>query len=215
MRIDENILTLARGLALPEKSKSNHRLYDYLHFKRNINSKIIHTLIQEEMIYEDTRGNVVFVGYGEYSKPRFACLLGTHGDCSFHNEYLGDKRYGFGVTAAVPSERLYIFKSAIDLMSHGSIENFYELDDDEWLQHHRLSLSGTSDDALPFFLNQHDEVKEFVFCLDNDPAGREAANKMAGKYDEKGYLVQLEFPHNKDYSEDLQGFRISRRQYMP
>ena len=159
------------------------------------------------MLYEDRRGNVVFVGYDAHNKPRFACLRGTHGDCTFRGDCSGsNKRYGFTMAAIVPSERLYIFESAIDAMSHASIENFYELDDDEWLYQHRLSLSGTTDTAIPFFLNQHDEVKELVFCLDNDPAGREAAVKMARKYADMGYVTRLELPHCKDYNEDLQGY---------
>jgi DNA primase len=65
-------------------------------------------------------------------------------------------------------------------------------------------LAGTSDTAIPFFLNQHKEVKELVFCLDNDPAGREAAVNMARKYADKGYRTRLELPTNKDFNEDLQ-----------
>jgi DNA primase len=64
-------------------------------------------------------------------------------------------------------------------------------------------LSGTSDTALPFFLNQHKAVRELVFCLDNDPAGREAAVTLSCKYAEKGLFTRLELPKNKDFNEDL------------
>ena len=72
--------------------------------------------------------------------------------------------------------------------------------------------AGTTDTAISFFLNQHETVKELVFCLDNDAAGREAANNMVKKYAEKGYCekgycTHLEFSHGKDFNEDLQGLR--------
>ena len=154
-------------------------------------------LIQKEMLYEDRRGNVVFVGYDEHHKPRFASLRGTYGDCGFRMDCAGsDKRYGFNM-AFSQSERLYIFESAIDAMSHAS------LDKTAWKQHNRLSLAGTSDTAIPFFLNQHKTVKELVFGLDNDNAGREAAVNLARKYAAKGYYTRLELPPKKDFNEDL------------
>jgi len=158
-------------------------LYDYLCKRRGIDGDIVNTLIQKEMLYENRRENVVFVGYDEHNKARFACLRGTHGDCQFRGDCAGsDKRYGFSVAACAPSERLYLYESAIDLMSHASLENADTGDTGAWKRHNRLSLAGTSDTAIPFFLNQHKAVKELVFCLDNDPAGREATAIMARKY---------------------------------
>ena len=186
-----------KTLILPEKVGFSGRLYDYLCNKRGIDVNIVNTLIQKKMLYEDKRGNVVFVGYDEQNKPRFASLRGTYGDCGFRMDCAGsDKRYGFNM-AFSQSERLYIFESAIDAMSHASLEK------SAWKQHNRLSLAGTSDTAIPFFLNQHNYTKELVFCLDNDSAGREAAVNMARKYADKGYYTRLELPTRKDFNEDL------------
>jgi len=74
-------------------------------------------------------------------------------------------------------------------------------------KHSRLSLSGTSDTAMFFFLNQHKDVKELVFCLDNDKAGRESATALARKYADMGYKTRLVFPQGKDFNEDLQAHR--------
>jgi len=186
-------------LVLPEKAGIPLKLLTYLCSKRGIDSDIVNTLMQKEMLYEDKRGNVVFIGHDEHGKARFASLRGTYGDCSFRGDCSGsDKRYGFNMAANVPSERLYIFESPIDLMSHASLDKAI------WQHHHRLSLSGTSDTAIPFFLNQHNAVKELVFCLDNDTAGRNAAVNMARKYADKGYQTRLELPQGKDFNEDLQ-----------
>ena len=178
----------------PLQLYNKKRLYDYLCNKRGIDSDIVNTLIKKNMLYEDKRGNVVFVGYDEQDKPRFASLRSTHGD--FRGDCTGsDKRYGFNM-AFSQSERLYIFESPIDAMSHASLEK------STWKQHNRLSLSGTSDSALPFFLNKHNYTKGLIFCLDNDTAGREAAVNMARKYAEK-YYTRLELPTGKDFNEDL------------
>ena len=194
-----------KKLILPEKAGIMLRLYDYLCMKRGIDGDVVNTLIQEEKLYEDRRGNVVFVGHDEQGAARFASLRGTHGD--YRGDCSGsDKRYGFAVAACEPSERLYLYESPIDLMSAASLENYNALpfEWNAWQEHHRLSLAGVTETAVPFFLNTHKEVKEVVFCLDNDPAGREAAVNMARKYAEKGYRTRLELPQGKDFNEDLQ-----------
>ena len=197
-----------KDLVLPEKRGISLRLYDYLCLKRGIDSDIVNTLIQREMLYEDKRGNVVFVGFDEQGTARFASVRGTYGDCSFRGDCAGsDKRYGFCMAASLPSGRLYIFESAIDAMSHASLENAATGDPDAWKRHNRLSLSGTSDGALDFFLNQRPSVRELVFCLDNDPAGLVAAATMARKYADMGYQTRLELPRGKDFNEDLQALR--------
>jgi hypothetical protein len=107
------------------------------------------------------------------------------------------------MAADAPCARLYVFESPIDAMSHATLANAATGDTGAWKQDSRLSLAGTSDAALPFFLNQHPAARELVFCLDNDPAGREAAALMARKYAAKGYTVLIDFPQGKDFNEDL------------
>ena len=188
-------------LKLPERKGIPLRLYDYLCNKRGIDSDIVTTLMNRDKLYEDVRGNVVFVGYDEYLKPRFASIRGTHGD--FRGDCAGsDKRYSFSISGF--SERLYVFESALDAMSHASI---VKAETGAWERDSRLSLSGTSDTAMPFFLNQHTAVKELVFSLDNDHAGREATAKMIKKFADMGYLTRTEPPSAKDYSEELHVFR--------
>jgi len=92
-------------LALPETVGIPLRLYDYLCKKRGIDSEVVNTLLQREMICEDKRGNVVFIGYDEQNKARFASLRGTYGD--YRGDCLGsEKRYGFTMAACSPSDRL-------------------------------------------------------------------------------------------------------------
>ena len=102
------------------------------------------------------------------------------------------------------SERLYIFESPIDAMSHASLEY---AETGAWQKHSRLSLAGTTDMAIPFFLKQHTAVSNLVFCLDNDSAGQKAASNMVHKYADKGYLTSIQPPKGKDYNEDLLALR--------
>ena len=193
-----------KTLILPEKRGMPLRLYDYLCTKRGIDSDIVNTLIQEGKLYEDKRGNVVFVGFDEHGTARFASVRGTYSGCQFRGDCAGsDKRYGFNTAACAPSERAYIFESAIDLLSHASLANLEYGDRTAWEYNKRLSLAGTSDTAIPFFLNQHRDIKELVFALDNDDAGREAAEKLMRKYTGKGFNTCAQFPAGKDFNVDL------------
>ena len=196
-----------KTLILPEKAGTPLRLHDYLCRSRGIDRDIVDTLLQDGKLYEDKRGNVVFIGYDEQGRARSASLRGTHGDSSFRMDCAGsDKRYGFSMACA-PSERLYIFESAIDAMSHATLENLFAIDGSAWLKHSRLSLAGTSPTAMLFLLNKHKTIKELVFCLDNDRAGREAAINMARIYAGIGYHTRLELPTSKDYNLDLLDYR--------
>jgi hypothetical protein len=191
-------------LLLPEKRWSSFRLYAYLCQKRGIDSSIVNTLMQEGKLYEDKRGNVVFVGFDELGQARFASLRGTYGDGAFRMDCAGsDKRYGFNMAAYEPTDRRYVFESPIDAMSHASLEKDITGDAGAWKEHTRLSLAGTSDAALPFFLNQHPAVKELVFCLDNDRAGIDASVALVRKYLDKGFYARIELSTGKDFNEDL------------
>ena len=120
-----------------------------------------------------------------------------------------DKRYGFHIAAepASPSERLYVFESPIDLMSHATLAILEHGGQTAWRYDSRLSLAGTNEAALPFFLNQHKTVKELIFCLDNDVPGRVASQVMQRLYPEKGYTTKIELSQRKDYNDDLQAHK--------
>lgn len=226
-----------KQLVLPEKGGMlQNRLRDYLCNKRGIDIAIVGALLDEGKIYEDRRGNVVFVGADENGKPQFASLRGTsssqaayrlfspNGEKLTHsaapplpkksNDFAGtpkqfrmdcagsDKRYGFHIGTAL-SERLYIFESPIDAMSHACIENIIVGDRNAWQRDNCLSLAGTSDTALPEYLKQHTQAKELVLCLDNDEPGRGASIAIARKYAGQGYRTRIELPTAKDYNVEL------------
>jgi len=202
-----------KSLFLPEKASTAYRrLYAYLCKTRGIDNNIISALIHEKKIYEDKRGNIVFVGYDENNNSKFACLRGTYTNTQFRMDCTGsDKRYSFNMTYS-DSEKLYIFESPIDALSHATLENIIAGNKNAWRNDNRISLGGTSCIALDKYLELNPIAKELVFCLDNDNAGREAAVSMARKYADKNYYTRLELPQNKDYSDDLIYYKNSTNQ---
>lgn len=191
-----------RDFILPEKAKSNRRAYAYLNITRGIDSHIIKELFQKEYIYEDTKGNAVFVGYDGQGRPRYATLRGTYTDKPFRMDCMGsNKRYGFCMNGS--SSRLYIFESAIDSLSHATLENRIQDSTGAYRADSRLSLGGTSGLALAHYLQCYSHIKELVFCLDNDDTGRKRAIRLAREYADKGYYTRLELPALKDYNEVL------------
>ena len=190
-------------LLLPEKREIPLRLHDYLCTKRGIDGWVVAKLIQEEKLYEDKRGNVVFVGHDECKEPRFASVRGTIDGNPYRGDCLGsDKRYGFCMPSP-HSRKLYVFESPIDAMSHASIENILRGSDDAWERQSRLSLAGVTDAALPKYLEMHPQTKKLVFSLDKDASGIKAAETMARKYSDKGYQTRIEPPLKKDYNDEL------------
>ena len=54
-----------KDLILPDKAVNFKRAYWYLVQVRGIDSRIVSALMNEKKVYQDTRGNCVFVGYDE------------------------------------------------------------------------------------------------------------------------------------------------------
>jgi len=197
----------ARPLILPERADFLYnRLYAYLNQTRGIDGKIIITLIQDKRLYQDKKGNIVFVGYDENNVPRFASLRGTYTDNPFRADSTGsDKRYGFNMDNVdnMARSNLYIFESPIDCMSHATLVNLKTGDKNAWRNDKRLSLGGTSSLALCKYLELNDSVSELIFCLDNDPAGREGTASLAREFGRKDYRTQIALPMGKDFNDDL------------
>jgi len=199
-----------KTLVLPERANIlSPKLYNYLCKTRGIDSGIVAALIQEGKIYEDKRGNVVFVGYGEQGVAKFACLRGTSAG-QFRMDCPGsDKRYSFKIGGG--EGKLYVFEAPIDALSHATLENYYRSDKNAWRNDTRLSLGGTSGLALDKYLEIHPNTKEIVLCLDNDEAGRSAAVNMARRLTDIGFFARLELPQGKDYNDDLMVYRAVRQ----
>jgi hypothetical protein len=161
---------------LPLRHKDNKRIIAYLQ-SRGIDKGLIMDCINQGVLYESANWhNCVFVGRDENGKSRFAALRGT--TSGFKRDADGsDKKYGFTLPPKnTNSNKVAIFESPIDCLSHQSLctQGFIQ-PFDGW----RLSLGGTSDLALKYFLESHAEVKHCIICTDNDDAGNAVVAKIA------------------------------------
>lgn len=194
-----------RELELPDRYEGKYsRVFAYLNKTRGIDAQIISELMKENMIYQDTQNNVVFVGYDENKEVKFGAVRGTMTDVQYRRDCSGsDKRYCFFMPGT-NKNKLFVFESPIDAMSHASLVNAVIKKADAWKVYNRLALCGTSDVALEHFLETHNEITEINLCLDNDEAGRNASAEIKDKYEAQGYKVIERFSVAKDYNDDLQ-----------
>ncbi|SHJ36401.1 DUF3991 and toprim domain-containing protein [Lutispora thermophila] len=188
-------------LKLPEKNKDCRRVYAYLIKTRCLDKEIVNDMVKEKLIYEskDTH-NVVFLGKDKDGNIKHASMRGTLSDKSFKGDCLGsDKKYCFNIKGR--SDTLFVFESAIDLLSHATITKMKKRD---YREDHRLSSGGVSSVALFQYLEDNPGIKNVVLCLDNDEAGEKAKIRIAKELLEKGYEVSEDFPPSgKDWNEYL------------
>ena len=105
-----------------------------------------------------------------------------------------DKSYGFCHRGT--DNQLFVFEAAIDLLS------FIQLFPKDWKKRSYLSLSGVSSMALMAFLSERPQITSVFLCLDNDQAGNEACEKLAGEISERYSVIRLK-PSRKDWNEIL------------
>jgi hypothetical protein len=193
---------------LPEKAESNNRVLAYLIKTRGIDQHIVKALIKEGKIYQDMRNNAVFVGFDNEKKPAYAFKRSTFtlGENSkFRGEEVGsNKGFSFRIDGTKKS-KIYCFESPIDCLSKMTLDGIFNPNSSK--ENTLISLGGVFDNALEKYLETNSQVKEIIFCLDNDIAGRESTQKLSQKYAEKGFDVKCIFPKLKDFNEDLKFYR--------
>ena len=68
-----------------------------------------------------------------------------------------------------------------------------------------VALCGLYEGPLDSYLRENPHIKYIFLCLDADDPGREAAERMKGKYAQQGYVVSYKPPpRGKDWNEYLQ-----------
>jgi len=175
-----------KKLLLPEKNENNDHVITYL-MGRGIRREIIDYCIRTKQLYESRDyHNAVFIGFDRHGVPKYATLRGTFGK-RFMGEVNGsDKHFSFSIPARNECRKLHLFESAIDLLSHGTLELLFGKD---WRQENCLSLAGiympkkiieesTPPAALMQYLKDFPQIKEIALHLDNDTAGRLAAKTI-------------------------------------
>ena len=75
-------------------------------------------------------------------------------------------------------------------------------------------MGGTSDVAIMAYLERNPTIKQVSLCLDNDPAGKQAAEtiskSLSEKYKDIEIVTNLPIQH-KDYNEALQSLILQAK----
>ena len=197
---------------LPPKAENFNRVIAYLVNTRKIDKDIVNYFINQGKIYqskeENKKGifyNCAFVGYDENNVAKYCSLRGLSSSSYFRKDIeSSDKSYGFTFNGT--SKNLYVFESPIDLLSHMTLFKIFEKID--YKQDNRISCGGLFNMAINTYLKQHENIKNIIFCFDNDfdkaeNYGQDKAREFGKMYKEQGYNCYLQVPKNKDFNEDL------------
>lgn len=170
---------------LPMGCSKPKKMFDYLINEGCIDKDIVNFYYLKRYIYECQKDySVVFVGYDEKGKAKFASKRATNSNWK-KDIYGSDKHYSFRLINK-GSEVVHIFESPIDLMSFQTLE---KQKGKEWNHKNYLSLAGATiigkdiqTSELPLslehFLMNNKQIKEIVLHLDNDRAGYETSEKI-------------------------------------
>ena len=210
----ENAAKRTEKMKLPEPFSNNDRVINYL-IGRGIDKNILMDCINNKTIYEDKNHNVVFVGYDEQNEPKFSSVRATNSSRFMHDVSGSDKRYSFRLLSENRVSSIYLFESAIDLLSFATL---IKLEGKNYKNFSLISLAGVYQPAkeignskvpiaIETYLNNNPTITKIYVCFDNDKAGIEAKNALENviksPYIVQGALPKYEGFNGKDYNDFL------------
>ncbi len=186
-----------KKLELPERAGNNDRIYRYLHGNRKISTEIIDYFIGNDLLYQDSKNNCVFVSY-KNEIPVFVTEKGT-GRTRYMNEHTGND-YGHCFFIDNHQSNLIVTEAIVDLMSLMTLHP-YILYSNSFLSINSV----TKDNAIYCHLKNNPEIKSVVLALDNDEPGIKATKRIKETIESEfpDILVEVRIPKNKDINEDL------------
>ncbi len=196
---------------LPPKNNEMRRIFAYLMKHRHIDRDVISFFAREKLIYESIEQsadktkkyhNAIFVGYDETGIPRHAHKKGiyTEGKGFKGNIDSSNPCYSFHYLGS--SDRIYVFEAPVDMLSFITIHK-----NSGWKKHSYVALCGVSEQALFKMLEINPNLAHAVLCLDYDPAGIEACEKIADMLIEKNIACSRLKSNKKDWNEDLKAIQ--------
>ena len=151
-----------RELKLPERAEHMRNVFAYLCKTRKIDGKIIEDLVRDGLLYQDKRGNAVFLHKNEDGIIVGAELQGTNSYKRFKGVAEGTSDSLFSVKIGTP-DRAYVFESALDLLSFKMLAN------PEKIQNSVLiSMAGLKPNSLKPLT---EKGLRLYACVDNDEKG--------------------------------------------
>jgi hypothetical protein len=185
-------------IVLPERADNYKRVIAYLTRTRGIPNQLVQEMIKQKLLYQDTKGNAVFVCRDENGEAKGAIIRGTLTGQSF-KQRVGSGLYPFVV---LPSEEekhtLTVTEAPIESLSLMTLHP-------ESKRTIHVALGGLHfEEAVERLLTVYPEVRRLVLALNRDLPGIQAANRFLKRFGLKmevvGYLPQA---HVNDWNEQL------------
>ncbi len=191
-------------LILPEKNEDNKRAIAYLTKSRKLDFEIVNSLIKSGNIYESKdKHNVVFLGKDNENNVKYAMQRSTLTESTYKGDCENsDKNFGFRINSQNNCDKVCVFESAIDLITHATISKHLGKD---WKDINRVSLGCLSFKAMDNFLKDNNHIKEINMFLDNDEAGQENAQKFYNQYKDN-YKINIIQVKSKDLNQTWQDY---------
>lgn len=152
-----------KELVLPEKAENMQRVFAYLCKTRGISSEIVSQLAHDKLLYQDKKGNAVFVHKNENGEIVGAEIQGTNSEVRYKGVAQGTSESVFAVKIGEP-KKCYVFESAIDLLSFKQLANPQKIQDSVL-----VSMAGLKLNSLKIITEKG--IKMYS-CVDNDDAGK-------------------------------------------
>lgn len=153
---------IKRELDLPDRADNMKNVFAYLCGARKIDSNIVYGLIRDGLLYQDKRGNAVFLHKNEGGEIVGAELQGTNTYKRFKGVAAGTSDSLFSFKIGTP-DRAYVFESAIDLLSFKMLAN-----PDKILNSVLVSMAGLKLNSLKPLT---EKGLRLYACVDNDEKG--------------------------------------------
>jgi hypothetical protein len=191
---------VSKSFREPQHADNNKRVYAYLCKTRGISSDVVHRMIHEGLLYQDIKGNAVFLNI-DGGKAIGAHICGTMTDVRY-KQNIGAGCFQFDGNST--PEHAYVFESNIDMMS------FMTIHLDKISSAKFISMSGLKPNFIEKIAKQYTNMK-FCFCVDNDEAGKNFVDGMEERFGERQIFRshELESTGAKDYNDLLRLLRES------
>lgn len=188
---------------LPPRGTNMRRAYAYLTKSRYIDQDVVQDFVNKKMLYQDIKGNCVFVAYDDNGNPNFATFRGTLTDRRFLGDVPGnDYKRDFYINNG--SDKLIVTESVIDAMSVMSILKGQGID---YHEYDYLAMAGTGKSEALLFHLQETPKKEVLLSLDHDVGGIAGMAEVSEKIGELGQEVKVTFHipdiEQKDWNGEL------------
>lgn len=151
-----------RELVLPEKADNMKRVFAYLCQSRKIIPELVSQLAHDGLLYQDTRGNAVFVHKDDNGKIIGAEIQGTSSFQRYKGVAAGTSDSVFAVKIGEP-KKCYVFESAIDLLSFKQLANQEKINNSVL-----VSMAGLKPNSIKKLA---ESGMKMYSCVDNDEAG--------------------------------------------